>query len=126
MEDNEQEEEEEGDLFQTLTRLKERCLTLLAATQADWKQDRQHVEVPALPRVGRHRKNPSDVCIVVTLHEEFKVWEKHCLETGEDLGMLFSQIIKQMFPESSEKGSKEQCRLPTRKSKWEPWKLAWL
>ena len=51
------------------------------------------------------------------VHEEFKVWEKYGLETGEDLGTPFSQIIKHMFPKSSKKGSREQCRLPAGKSK---------
>jgi hypothetical protein len=68
----------------------------------------------------RDRNNPPGVCIEVTpdetelkrretnrVHEEFKVWEKHCLETGEDLGTPFSHVIKQMFPESSKKRSRE-------------------
>ena len=78
----------------------------------------------------RHRNNPPNACIDVTpdeaefkrretnrVHEEFKVWEEHCLETGEDIGTPFSQIIKQMFPKSSKKGSREQCRLPAGKSR---------
>ena len=78
----------------------------------------------------RDRNNPPSVCIEVTpdetelkrretnrVHEEFKEWEKHCPETGEDLGTPFSHIIKHMFPESSKKRSREQCRLPAGKSK---------
>jgi hypothetical protein len=40
-------------------------------------------------------------------HDEFKARLERFLRTGEDIGRPFSQIIKEMYPESSKKRKRE-------------------
>jgi hypothetical protein len=49
------------------------------------------------------------------LHEDFKDRLNRCMKTGEELGKPFSHIVKDKFPQSSKKGSKEQSRLPVKR-----------
>ena len=74
----------------------------------------------------RHRKKPPPECISVTpekaamkrgetqrLHEQFRVSLERSLEKREDIGMPFSQVIKNLYPESSKKrtgGSRSKGR----------------
>jgi hypothetical protein len=74
----------------------------------------------------RHRKHPPAECKKVMpeeavakcretkrAHVEFLGHLKECLETGEDIGKPFSQIIKDKYPKSSKKhmsNRKEQSR----------------
>ena len=64
----------------------------------------------------RHCRNPPAECISVTpekatmkrretqkLHEQFRVRLEQGLEKREDIGMAFSQIIKDLYPESSKR-----------------------
>jgi hypothetical protein len=46
----------------------------------------------------------------IVAFEEFKARLEQCLETGEDIGMPFGQIIKEKFPDSSKRGSRQQSR----------------
>jgi len=50
------------------------------------------------------------------VHEEFKARLKRCLEKEEDIGRPFSQIIKEMYPKSSKRGSRQQNRLEKSKT----------
>ncbi|KAI0297592.1 hypothetical protein B0F90DRAFT_1738387 [Multifurca ochricompacta] len=69
----------------------------------------------------RHKKSMPDRCIKVApgmaevkriettrLHEEFKGRLERCLRTGEEIGKPFAVIIRELFPESSKKGCREQ------------------
>jgi hypothetical protein len=76
----------------------------------------------------RHRKKPPLACRSATseeakeklretqkIHDEFMERLKGFLRTGEDIGMPFSRIIKEKYPDSSSKkrtgGSRERSRL---------------
>ena len=78
----------------------------------------------------RHAKNPPSECLGVASHEaedkrnetrrrheEFKKNLGHYLETTEGMWTPFSQIIKEKYPDSSKRGSRQQSRLQTAKSK---------
>jgi hypothetical protein len=78
----------------------------------------------------RHRRNPPPECLSVTpekagakrretekAHDEFRARLEEFLESGEDMGRPFSQIIKDKYPESSKKrtgGGKERSQLKGR------------
>ncbi|KAF8477734.1 hypothetical protein DFH94DRAFT_91151 [Russula ochroleuca] len=78
----------------------------------------------------RHGKKPPRECAGVKseeaatkrretkrAHDEYIGRLKECLKTDEDIGVNFSQIIKEMYPDSSKKrmgGSEEQSRLKGR------------
>ena len=73
--------------------------------------------------LARHRRNRPAECqgftsewsdevlakqtATVQVHEEFKELLKRYLETNEEIGDLFAQRIKAMFPKSSKKGSRQ-------------------
>ena len=72
----------------------------------------------------RHCRNRPPECLVVSreeaeakrreterVHEEFKVKLEHRLRTGEQIWEPFAQVIKEMFPKSSKRGSRQQSRL---------------
>ena len=74
----------------------------------------------------RHRKDRPAECLSVSpdealakrratekAHREFEARLTRCLKTGEDIGDPFSQIIIDMFPDSSKRGSRQQNRLET-------------
>ena len=74
----------------------------------------------------RHRKDRPPECLSVSpevaldkrratekAHREFEERLRRGLETGEDIGDPFSQIIIDMFPDSSKRGSRQQNRLET-------------
>jgi len=74
----------------------------------------------------RHRKDRPAECLSVSpdealakrrateeAHREFQARLTRCLKTGEDIGDPFSQIIIDMFPDSSKRGSRQQNRLET-------------
>jgi hypothetical protein len=74
----------------------------------------------------RHRESRPPECLSVSpeealakrraterAHREFEERLEHCLKTGEDIGDPFSQIIMEMFPDSSKRGSRQQNRLET-------------
>jgi hypothetical protein len=46
----------------------------------------------------------------IVSHERFEVWLVWCLKTNKEIGMPFAQIIKEKYPNSSKKGSKQQSR----------------
>ncbi|KAI0299868.1 hypothetical protein BC826DRAFT_993803 [Russula brevipes] len=71
----------------------------------------------------RHRKSRPLRCLrvdsdtadekrrkTVVAYEDFKAHLELCLETGEDIGMPFGQIIKEKIPDSSKRGSRQQSR----------------
>lgn len=77
----------------------------------------------------RHCKSRPPQCLNVTpeeaetkrgmteqVHKEFQERLEHCLETGEDIGISFAQMIKDMYPKSSKRGSRQQSRLKMPKS----------
>ncbi|KAI0298511.1 hypothetical protein BC826DRAFT_1121796 [Russula brevipes] len=43
----------------------------------------------------------------IVAHERFKAWLTSCLETKKEIGMPFAQIIKEKYPNSSKKGSRQ-------------------
>jgi ribosomal protein L13 len=45
------------------------------------------------------------------VHEEFKAKLEHRLRTDEQIWEPFAQVIKEMFPKSSKRGSRQQSRL---------------
>jgi len=51
------------------------------------------------------------------VHDEFKARLKRCLKKEEDIGRPFAQIIKEMYPKSSKRGSRQQNRLQKVRSK---------
>jgi hypothetical protein len=72
----------------------------------------------------RHRESPPPECLCVSpeealakrraterAHREFQEKLERFLKTGEDIGDLFAQIIMDMFPDSSKRGSRQQNRL---------------
>jgi hypothetical protein len=72
----------------------------------------------------RHRESPPAECLCVSpeealakrraterAHREFQEKVERFLKTGEDIGDLFAQIIMDMFPDSSKRGSRQQNRL---------------
>jgi len=72
----------------------------------------------------RHSKNQPPECLRVSpreaenkctettrIHEEFKKNLKYYLETNEGNWRPFAQIIREKYPDSSKKGSREQSRL---------------
>jgi len=74
----------------------------------------------------RHRKDRPAECLSVSpdealakrraterAHREFEARLTRCLKTGKDIGDPFSQIIIDMFPDSSKRGSRQQNRLET-------------
>lgn len=77
--------------------------------------------------LNRHRKKPPVECLVITkdiaegkrreterVHKDFMERLVRSLVTGEEIGMPFTQIIKNMYPKSSKKrtnGGWEQNRL---------------
>ena len=78
----------------------------------------------------RHGKNPPLECLGIASreaedkrnetqrrHEEFKKSLGHYLETTEGTWTPFSQIIKEKYPDSSKRGSRQQSRLQIPKSK---------
>jgi hypothetical protein len=73
----------------------------------------------------RHHDKPPGECInavadkaelkrreTVRAHKAFEEKLARWLRTGEEIGMPFAHLIKEMFPNSSKKGSKQQSRLP--------------
>ena len=79
--------------------------------------------------LSRHAKNPPPECLGVALreaedkrnetrrrHEEFKKHLGHYLETPGGIWTPFSQIIKEKYPDSSKRGSRQRSRLQTPKS----------
>jgi hypothetical protein len=71
----------------------------------------------------RHKKKPPMECTSVAqdkadlkrrvteeVYEEFKGRLALWMRTGKDVGKPFAQAIKEMFPESSKKGCREQSR----------------
>jgi hypothetical protein len=77
----------------------------------------------------RHQKNRPPECHDVTpaeaevkrmetkrVHEAFKKRLEQCLETDERIGTPFAQIIKAMYPNSSKRGSRQQCRVKESKA----------
>jgi hypothetical protein len=75
----------------------------------------------------RHQKNRPPECFDVTpaeaetksretmrVHEVFKERLERCLKTNEEIGTPFAQIIKEMYPKSSKRGSRQQSRLKAR------------
>ena len=74
----------------------------------------------------RHRESRPPECLSVSsevalakhrategAHREFQERLRRCLRTGEDIGDPFSQVIMDMFPDSSKRGSRQQNRLET-------------
>ena len=74
----------------------------------------------------RHRESRPPECLSVSsevalakhraterAHHEFQKRLKSCLKTGKDIGDPFSQVIMDMFPDSSKRGSRQQNRLET-------------
>jgi hypothetical protein len=74
--------------------------------------------------LNRHSRNRPPECLHVSprdaedkrtettrIHEEFKKNLTYYLETNEGEWRSFSQIIKEMYPDSSKKGSREQSHL---------------
>jgi hypothetical protein len=72
----------------------------------------------------RHEKDRPPQCFDVTLdeaevkrmetrkaHDAFQEKFKKCLESSGEAWTPFSQIIGAMYPESSKRGSRQQCRL---------------
>jgi hypothetical protein len=72
----------------------------------------------------RHCGNRPPECLVVSLeeaeakrretervHEEFKAKWENCFKTNEQIWKPFTQVIKEMFPKSSKRGSRQQSRL---------------
>jgi hypothetical protein len=51
------------------------------------------------------------------VHAECEERLKRCLKTNEDIGKPFAQIIKEMYPKSSKKGSRQQNRLKEARSR---------
>jgi len=51
------------------------------------------------------------------VHDEFKARLKRCLKKEEDIGRPFAQIIREMYPKSSKRGSRQQNRLEKGRSK---------
>jgi hypothetical protein len=45
------------------------------------------------------------------VHREFEERLERCLETDEEIGRPFAQIIKEMYPNSAKRGSRQQSRL---------------
>jgi hypothetical protein len=73
----------------------------------------------------RHQDKPPRECVkamadkadlkrreTVRAHKAFEERLARWLKTGEEIGMPFAHLIKEMFPDSSKKGSKQQSRLP--------------
>jgi hypothetical protein len=73
---------------------------------------------------ARHCKSRPPECLGVTpvealakrveterIHREFQEKLERCLRDDEDIGTPFSQMIKEMFPGSSKRGSRQQSRL---------------
>jgi hypothetical protein len=71
----------------------------------------------------RHRKSRPRRCLRVGSHaakekrrktivafKDFQARLELCLETGEDIGVSFAQLIKEEFPDSSKCGSRQQSR----------------
>jgi len=50
-------------------------------------------------------------------HKDFKERLKRCLYSGEGIGRDFAQIIKEMYPTSSKRGSRQQNRLQKPRSR---------
>ena len=74
--------------------------------------------------LARHRKNRPGECLEVMpdeaqakrtateqVHKEFEELLECYLETNKEIGELFAQRIKAMFPKSSKRGSRQQSRL---------------
>jgi hypothetical protein len=72
----------------------------------------------------RHCRNRPPECLVVSqeeaavkrreterVHEEFKSKLEHHLKTDKQIWKPFAQVIKEMFPKSSKRGSRQQSRL---------------
>ena len=79
--------------------------------------------------LARHRKNRPPECLSVTLeealakrretervHAEFQEKLERCLGTEEVIETPFAQTVKEMFPGSSKRGSRQQSRLKAQKS----------
>ena len=77
----------------------------------------------------RHQKNRPRRCFDVTpteaevkrtetkkLHDAFKAKLEKCLGTSGETWKPFSTIIKGMFPKSSKRGSRQQCRIKAPKA----------
>jgi hypothetical protein len=73
----------------------------------------------------RHQDKPPRECVNATAdkvdlkrretvhaHKAFEERLARWLKTGEEIGMPFAHLIKEIFPDSSKKGSKQQSRLP--------------
>jgi hypothetical protein len=71
----------------------------------------------------RHRKSRPRRCLdvdskpanekrgkTIVAYENFKARLEECLETGEDTGIPFGQLIKEEYPDSSKRGSRQQSR----------------
>ena len=78
----------------------------------------------------RHRKHPPAECKKVTpeeaaakrretkrAHVEFVGHLRECLNTGEDIGKTFSQIIKEKYPESAKKRKSDNKERSRRKGR---------
>jgi hypothetical protein len=50
--------------------------------------------------------------VTVRTHKVFEKRLARWLNTGKKIGMPFAHLIKEMFPNSPKKGSKQQSRLP--------------
>jgi hypothetical protein len=50
------------------------------------------------------------------VHKEFQERLKRCLKDNGEIGELFSQTIKKVFPKSSKRGSRQQNRLKVARS----------
>ena len=79
--------------------------------------------------LARHCKSRPPECLGVTpdealakrreterVHREFQEKLEHCLRDDEDIGTPFSQSIKEMYPGSSKRGSRQQSRLKAPRS----------
>jgi hypothetical protein len=77
----------------------------------------------------RHHDKPPGECVkavadkadlkrreTVRAHKAFEERLARWLKTGEEIGLPFAHLIKEMFPNSSKKGSKQQSRLPVIRS----------
>jgi hypothetical protein len=80
--------------------------------------------------LNRHYRNRPPECLHVSpreaedkrtetkrIHEEFKKNLKYYLETNEGNWRSFAQIIREKYPDSSKKGSREQSRLQVSRSR---------
>jgi hypothetical protein len=78
----------------------------------------------------RHQRSRPPECFDITpdeaeakrretkrVHEVFKERLERCLKTNEEIGTPFAQIIREMYPNSSKRGSRQQSRLKAGKER---------